>query len=631
MFEIRFIDTFAFMSTSIESLANNLKKECKTVSDLRQVFKNTSQEFTDDEQFKLMTEKGVYPYDYISSFDKLYESKLPPQNAFYSRLYNKKCSNEDYLQAKKVWSVFNCETMLDYHNVYLKSDVLLLADIWENFRSCCFKNYGLDAEYYFTAPSLSWDAMLKITQIELELITDIDQYLFIERGIRGGISQISHRHATANNKYMSTYDETKEESSIIYLDANNLYGHAMCQYLPYKEFEWSDEAWTREMIMALDDQGYKGFLFSVDLHIPNHLHDHFNNYPPCAENISIKKEDLSEWQQEGYNETKIKKLCLSLNDKTDYVVNYRYLKLVLSLGVELVKVNKVLKYSQSNFMEKYIMKNTNLRTISKNEFEKDFYKLMNNSVYGKTMENVRNRINFRLISTEDQSLRVKNMKRFTIFNENLVGVHIQKTLVKLCKPIYLGQNILDDSKHLMYDFHYNFMLKKIDRENIDLLFTDTDSLCYTIRKQDIFQIMKENKEIFDLSNYPKDSEFYDPTNNKVIGKFKNESVKQITEFIGLRSKLYSYTVDQDSHNHNRCKGVKRNVVESELTLDHYKNTLYSRESKKVKQNNIRSYGHQLYTETQEKIALSCRDDKVHICENNIKTFSFGHYKINAIK
>ena len=256
---------------------------------------------------------------------------------------------------------------------------------------------------------------------------------------------------------------------------------------------------------------------------------------------------------------------------------------------------------------------------------------MNNSVYGKTMENVRNRINFRLISTEDESLRVKNMKRFTNFNENLVGVHIQKTLVKLTKPIYLGMNILDDSKHLMYNFHYNFMLKKIKRENIDLLFTDTDSLCYTIRNQDIFQIMKENKELFDLSNYPKDSGMYDATNAKVIGKFKNESVKQITEFIGLRSKLYSYAVDKDSYSHTRCKGVKRNVVENVLTIKDYKHTLQTRESKKVTQNNIRSYHHVLYTEKQEKIALSAKDDKLFICSDNIKTYSFGHYKIKQNK
>ena len=203
-------------------------------------------------------------------------------------------------------------------------------------------------------------------------------------------------------------------------------------------------------------------------------------------------------------------------------MNYRYLKLVLDLGVELVKVNKVLEYAQKPFMKEYIMLNNRLRKQSKNDFEKDFYKLMNNSIFGKCLENVRGRINFRLINSEESALRVKNMKRFTIFNDDLVGVHIKKTEVTLCKPIYIGQNILDDSKFTMYDFHYNFMLKKVDRKNIDLLFTDTDSLCYKIRNQDIFEVIKENKDLFDLSNYPKDHELYDDVNNKALGKFKVE-------------------------------------------------------------------------------------------------------------
>ena len=185
------------------------------------------------------------------------------------------------------------------------------------------------------------------------------------------------------------------------------------------------------------------------------------------------------------------------------IIHYRILKLYLELGVELIKVNNCLEYTQAPFMEPYIMLNTNLRTGGKNEFEKDFFKLMNNSVFGKTMENVRNRINFRLISTEKEAGNVKNLKKFTIFNESLVGVHIQKLEIKLNKPMYLGQCILDDSKFLMYNFHYNFMLKKFERKNIDLLFTDTDSLCYVSRNQNINDIILENKNEFDLSNYPK--------------------------------------------------------------------------------------------------------------------------------
>jgi ribosomal protein L31E len=250
---------------------------------------------------------------------------------------------------------------------------------------------------------------------------------------------------------------------------------------------------------------------------------------------------------------------------------------------------------------------------------------MNNSVFGKTMENIRQRINFRLITSEDQAWRVKNLNKFTIFSETLVGVHIQKQKIILNKPVYLGQTILDDSKALMYDFHYNFMLKKVPREDIDLLFTDTDSLCYVIRKHDIFEIMKENKDYFDLSDYPKDHELYDPTNKKVIGKFKNESIDQITEFVGLRAKLYAYTVDNSLKKHLKAKGVKRCVAKKDLNIDMYRDVLFNRTTESVKQSGIRSYGHQLYTESVTKTALSGRDDKVYICDDNINTYNFGYY------
>jgi hypothetical protein len=267
--------------------------------------------------------------------------------------------------------------------------------------------------------------MLKLTKVELELITDIDQYLFIESGIRGGMSQISMRYAKANNDKIKEYDENKELSHITYLDANNLYGWAMCEYLPQKDFKWNLEQWDESKIAKLDNSGAKGYLFSVDLHIPDELHDHFNGYAPAPESQTVIKENLNEWQQEGYKQSKIKKLITSLGDKINYVINYRILKLYLSLGVQLLKINKCLEYSQSPFMKPYIMLNTKLRTEAKNDFEKDFFKLSNNAIFGKSMENVRNRINFRLISTEDEAMRVKNLKRFTIFNENLVGVHIQ--------------------------------------------------------------------------------------------------------------------------------------------------------------------------------------------------------------
>ena len=195
-----------------------------------------------------------------------------------------------------------------------------------------------------------------------------------ENSIRGGLSQISHRYAKANNKYMKEYDETKPEEYIIYLDANNLYGYGMSSYLPLGNFIWNTEEWNKERIMNLDDEGKTGYLFEVDLHYPKELHDMHNGYALASNNETIKKEWLSKWQQEGYKENNIKKLITSFNDKINYGINYRLLKLFLSLGLELTKVHRVIEYKQDNYMKSYIMKNTNERANAKNDFEKDFYK-----------------------------------------------------------------------------------------------------------------------------------------------------------------------------------------------------------------------------------------------------------------
>ena len=650
LFEIRFIDSFAFMASSLSSLSDNLNefkgKEFENINELRLIYRNTSNHFKNDKQFLEMIKKGVYPYDYINNYSKLSELKLPSIEHFYSRLNNTQCSQKDYNQAQKVFKLFNCKSILDYHNIYLISDVLLLTDVWENFKGTCYKIYGLDASYYYTAPSLSWSSFMKHTteeyknnnkNFQIELITDPDMYLMWESSIRGGLSQISKRYAKANTKSCFDYDKNESESSIRYYDAINLYGYGMSVYLPIGNFEWNNEIWNKEKIMNLDNEGKKGYLFKVDLHYPEELHDLHNGYALGCENSTIKKEWLSMEQQKDYKESNIKKLITSFNDKKDYIVNYRILKLFLSLGLELVNVKEVLQFNQEPYMRSYIMKNTNERAKAKNNFEKDFYKLMNNSVYGKTMENVRNRISFKLISSELKALRLRNtLKKFTIFNENLVGVHLCKKEVTLNKPIFIGSAVLDQSKYLMYDFHYNEMLPYFGKENLDLLFTDTDSLCYHIKNKCPDEFMKIKKDLFDLSNYNKDHKLYDKTNNKVVGKFKNEEAEtEIIEFVGLRSKCYSYTT-LDNQEHSKCKGVKRYIIQSKDRTDemkyinhmNYRDCLFNKEVKKVKQNLIRSVKHQIYTMENIKIGLSSSDDKSYILPNNIDCLTLGHKNIS---
>ena len=190
----------------------------------------------------LVKRKGVYPYEYMDSLERFKETKLPPKEAFYYRLNNEGISDEDYTHAKKVWKEFKMEHLQDYHNLYNETDVLLLADVFENFRDICIKNYKLDPAHYYTAPGLAWDACLKITDVKLELLTDIDMLLMVEKGIRGGVSMISNRYGKANNKYMGDkFNPSELLKYLMYLDANNLYGTAMSMKLPTSGFRWMND------------------------------------------------------------------------------------------------------------------------------------------------------------------------------------------------------------------------------------------------------------------------------------------------------------------------------------------------------------------------------------------------------
>ena len=228
-FEIRFIDSFKFLQTSLANLVSNL--QTSDFKNLNRVIKNNT---------SLLTRKGVYPYDYVTSINKLKETKLPSKVDFNSKLYDEEISKEDFQNAINVWNTFKCQTLQDYHDLYLKIDVLLLADVFENFRKTCLKHYKLDPCHYYAAPGLSWDACLKETKQNLELLKDYDMLMMFERGIRGGITHISKRYASANNKYMKDFDKTKPSTFIQYLDANNLYGWAMSQKLPTHGFKWID-------------------------------------------------------------------------------------------------------------------------------------------------------------------------------------------------------------------------------------------------------------------------------------------------------------------------------------------------------------------------------------------------------
>ena len=338
-----FLDSFQFMSSSLDNLVKNLPDEA---------FKYTQQEFK-KEQFNLMKQKGVYPYDHMDSFQKFEKTELPTKEQFYSILNNESISDEQYKHAQNVWNTFKLQSMGEYHDLYLKSDVLLLADVFENFRKTCTQYYKLDPCHYFTSPGLSWDAMLKMTDIKLELIFDIDMYQFIEKGMRGGVSYIANRYGKANNEYMKKYDEKAPSKYIMYLDANNLYGWAMSQYLPTGGFKWLSPKQIEKINLGkYTDDSKKGLILEVDLEYPQELHDLHNDYPLGPEKVKVTEDMLSDYCkkiQKKFNISSglVHKLIPTLCDKKKYVLHYRNLQSYLDLGLKLKKVHRVLMFNQS--------------------------------------------------------------------------------------------------------------------------------------------------------------------------------------------------------------------------------------------------------------------------------------------
>ena len=617
-----FIDSFQFMSSSLSNLVKNLPTEA---------FRYTGQVFQ-NEQLSLMTKKGVYPYDYMNSFEKFEESRLPKKEDFFSIMNNEHITDEDYQHAWNVWNEFGLSSMGEYHDLYLKSDILLLTDVFENFHKTCQQYYELDPAHYFTSPGLSWDAMLKMTGIKLELMSDVDMFQFIEKGMRGGISYIANRYGKANNRYMNSYNPEETSKHIMYLDANNLYGWAMSQYLPTGEFRWLTE---KEVDLSkYHDESKEGLILEVDLEYPEEIHDLHNDYPVAAEHIGITKDMLSDYCREIAEKFTIKtgvvrKLIPTLLHKERYVLHYRNLQLYLSLGLKLTKIHRALTFNQSPWLKKYINFNTQKRTEAKNSFEKDFFKLTNNSVFGKTMENLRKREDIKLVVDEEKLLKWTSKPSFIsskIFDESLVAVHKIKTTLILNRPAYVGMCILDLSKTLMYDFHYNYIKSRYFNK-AKLLFTDTDSLTYEIEADDVYCDFWKDKHRFDNSDYPKSSSFFENKNKKVIGKFKDEAAGiPITEFVGLRSKMYSYMKDNEQGSQT-AKGIKKNVIKQLLRHDNYKDVLFNKKQMRHTMRTIKSEKHQLGSYVLDKTSLSCFDDKRYIHENGVTSYAYGHKNI----
>lgn len=424
----------------------------------------------------------------------------------------------------------------------------------------------------------------------------------------------------------------------------------MSQPLPIGEYQWvpqtsidmnfntSDHQKNVEMILNLEENSDIGYIFEVDLHYPEELHNEHNDFPFCPEKRGVP------------GITKTDKLMLTFFDKKKYIVHYSMLKLILEHKLVLKKVHRVLQFKQAAFLKKYIDLNTNLRAQANNAFERDFFKLLNNAAFGKSMENLRLRTDIRLVNewygrgknNARNLIAQPNFKKLTFFAEDLIAIELHKSHILMNKPIITGMVILERSKELMYKFMYNYLKPKYG-QNIRLVYTDTDSFILEIKTDDVYADIRNEPDIneFDTWDYPEENIYgIKRHNNKVIGKFKDElKGRIISEVVGLRSKCYAVRtygkIDKKKKAKNimkRAKGVKKNVLENTISFNDYYNCVKNNCVELRKQYSIRSKKHDVYTISTMKLALNPYDDKRYIIKPDcIDTLAWGHYQLDSEK
>lgn len=622
--EMRFLDSFRFLSSSLSSLANSL-----TLND----YKYTRKELKEPEKLNLVLRKGVFPYSWLDSKEKFSQCELPLKNAFYNDLTGDHITDLEYEHAQNVFRAFNCRNMGDYSDIYLKTDVLLLCDIFERFRELSLKMFKLDPNHYFTAAGFSWNSMLKFTGIELELITDIEVIEFLKQGIRGGITVCVSKEEIANNIHMRNYDASKPPISIQAFDANNLYAHAMMQSIPFGGFMFTPEAEileTYEKALASNEKDAIGYILEVDIHTPSELHDLHNDHPFLAE---------SKIPPNG----KFKKLIADFAPKQKYKIHIRNLKQAIKHGLIVTKVHRILSFNQSEWLRPYIELNNRQRAAALTNFERDYWKLQNNSIFGRSIQCKEKHRNV-ILSTCWNASGKKNCARklisranfhsLSIFDENFVAIEMLPTRVVLNTPIYMGFCILEESKNLMMEFYYSYLKPKFG-SRVKLLYSDTDNYIISVQSPDFHaEIKPDITRFFDTSGYSQemlDKYDFPSVNKKRVGFFKDEADgNTIVHYVGLKAKAYALKIEKENDQENdikaKLKGVSRAVVKK-YRLEPYLNTLYNRTPLISTITRIQSKLHVISTVREQKLALTVFDDKRFQIPNSFETLAWDHYEI----
>ena len=454
---MKLLDSYRFLDASLDKLSTTLKS-----------FPSLDANGMEDDLFK---RKLAYPYEKGKTIELYYKPLKIGREDYFSTLKQSHPDFEEIIRTQAINVKNKITNLKELTMLYLKNDVLLLTDIFQNYIDTCKKAYGINPLYSYSTPSFTWKAALKMTGVKIDYITDDKLRLLLENNMRGGPS------ACMGNRYVK-----RGERKILYEHLNNLYGWSVSQYLPTGDSrEIKVTRSNIKSILRTPDNYEHGFLIECDLEYPSNIHERTKHFPFLPEKKTIKLEDFAPYMMtnkpEKYKPTE--ELIMDQTIKQRYFLHYRDLKFYIRHGIRILNVHTVYKIKQSPWLAKNIKHNTEQRKKAKTEFEKLFYKLMNNSFYGKTIEIIRKRLNLDLIDKSDIHRILNRQSKLSFDDKNaeyekFILYSFNKETIKFAKPIYVGFSVLDPSKLLMYEWYYDKLQPYFGEDNLELHYLDTD-------------------------------------------------------------------------------------------------------------------------------------------------------------
>lgn len=617
--KIHFLDSMSLLDAGLGELVGDLVRENHSFPILAAsgIYKNEQQ------RELLIKKKGIYPYEYMTSYEVLLEKKLPPREKFYSCLRDSTVSQEDYDQALETFEAFECKNLLEYTKLYCYLDTLQLAEVMAEFMQETMRDFGLCSTNYISLPQLSFDAMLKTTGVELDYIPDKEMTLLFENAIRGGVSYVNTR----------LVDVEKEGGIIEYFDANNLYGKSQMEFLPMGNYKWLSEEEVRKfddlsLLMGKPKNDPKGWVFEVDLEYPEELRkkNAHRNMPLAPEHLVIFHDDLSEYSKQCLEATTgnknnkryfSEKLCGTFYKKERYLVHYRNLQFYVRHGLKVTKIHRVIEFDQGDFSRPYIEFTAKKRASTKSDFKKRTAKLLSNANFGKWLQNVRKYIDVKLVTRESTATKYINSPRYISsrqLSDDITAIFLKKEKVVLDRKYSIGFTILELSKLLMYEYYYDVIVPRFGEDNVSIILSDTDSFVLHIKNHTRTEAREKMRDVMDFSNLAPTDEHFDSSRAKVPGYLKTETpTSSIMECVAPKSKCYALRSisDKPSLDENiekKCKGISKSRVKN-LKIDSYRKCIQDIATVKTDIARLQSKNHTIQTVIQNKLALSSFDDK----------------------